>query len=237
MKGNAMGENDRILSVEGMERFYGDFFQRGAKKRLSPSAIPKQFWPLIPYAEFWGVSDDIERDILVDEAPVEVQRNLRDAVMPFDNAFDEWLAGPEAHGPAFSREYVAYSDMRMAAHYAAGIIRNEEENYRFVRSNEMKAVYGDFYQRSPRVPLDREAIPYGCQPLTHYAEFWGLPDDQARNALVEQAPPGIRQNLKQVVRRFTGDLNEWRDGRDPDHPPSGPEYNAFLAMIKAADSA
>src|SRR5205085_1994708 len=116
-------------------------------------------------------------------------------------------------------------------------IRNEEENYRFVRAAEMKEFYGDFYRKSPRVSLNREAIPYGCQPLAHYAEFWGVSDDRARQTLVDQAPPEVRKNLKQVVRRFTGDLNEWRDARDPEHPPSGLEYEAFLAMIKAADYA
>ena len=54
---------------------------------------------------------------------------------------------------------------------------------------------------------------------------------------VDKAPLEVKKNLKQVVSRFEGDLNEWRDGRHPERPPSGPEYDAFLAMIKAANCA
>ena len=35
-----------------------------------------------------------------------------------EDALDEWLAGPEAAGPQFSQEYLAFSAMRMAADFA-----------------------------------------------------------------------------------------------------------------------
>ena len=72
---------------------------------------------LLPYAEFWGIADDLEREILVKEAPADVQQNLKQVVAAFDNAMDEWLAGPEADDPRPSDEYIAYSAMRMAAYY------------------------------------------------------------------------------------------------------------------------
>lgn len=40
---------------------------------------------------------------------------MRVAVEAHNDAFDEWLAGPEADGPRFSPEYIAFSCLRMAA--------------------------------------------------------------------------------------------------------------------------
>jgi hypothetical protein len=71
----------------------------------------------LPYAEFWGFADDWTREDLVERAPLEVKRNLKDVVAIFDRKLDDWLAGPEAAGPHFSDEYVAFTAMRMAADY------------------------------------------------------------------------------------------------------------------------
>ena len=43
--------------------------------------------------------------------------NLKDVVDQFDAALDDWLAGPEADGPTFSEEYIAFSALRRAADY------------------------------------------------------------------------------------------------------------------------
>ena len=40
---------------------------------------------------------------------------MRLAVDAHSDAFDEWLAGPEAEGPRLSPEYIAFSALRMAA--------------------------------------------------------------------------------------------------------------------------
>jgi hypothetical protein len=49
-----------------------------------------------------GVSDEWTREELFDQAPPEVQQNLKDVVALFDHALDEWFAGPEADHPPFS---------------------------------------------------------------------------------------------------------------------------------------
>ncbi len=103
----------RRLKVEYPKRFY----DCDPGLRPDRSKVPEKFWPLLPYAEFWGISDDLAREILVKEAPADVQLNLKAAVAAFDNAMDRWLAGPEADNTSFSDEYVAYSAMRMAADY------------------------------------------------------------------------------------------------------------------------
>ena len=112
-----MGETPDILSAEQMKRWYGSFYDRSPMLDLDQRKVPEEFWPLLPYAEFWGVADDLTREILVKQAPADVQHNLKEAVAAFDNALDEWLAGPEADDPNPSDEYIAFSAMRMAAYY------------------------------------------------------------------------------------------------------------------------
>ena len=72
---------------------------------------------MIHYAEFWGIGDDVERDLLVEQAPKKVRQNLKAVVEKSDKEFDSWLAGPESYSDDPSNEYVAYSAMRMAADY------------------------------------------------------------------------------------------------------------------------
>ncbi len=113
-----MSETPRILTAEQMRAWYGTFYDQSPMIKLDPSKVPPRFWHLLPYAELWGVADDCLRENLVTDAPSAVRQNLRDVVMPFDRALDDWLAGPEADTPEPSEEYIAYSAMRMAADFA-----------------------------------------------------------------------------------------------------------------------
>ncbi len=112
-----MSETSDILTAEQMKQFYGGFYHRSPKVHLDRDKISERFWPLLPYAEFWGIADDLTREILVKQASADVQHNLKNAVAAFDSALDEWLAGPEADNPNPSSEYIAFSAMRMAAYY------------------------------------------------------------------------------------------------------------------------
>jgi hypothetical protein len=94
-----MPKTPKILSAEQMETWYGSFYERSPKLHLDRGNVPTQFWPLLPYAEFWGIADDWTREGLVKHAPVDVQQNLKQVVAAFDVALDEWLAGPEADNP------------------------------------------------------------------------------------------------------------------------------------------
>lgn len=107
----------RILSREQMRMHYGSFFESSTKVELDRAKIPKQFWELIPYAEFWGIADDSAREQLLSDAPSEILQNLKQVVQEFDNALDEWLAGPEADNPEPSDEYIAFCAMGMAADF------------------------------------------------------------------------------------------------------------------------
>jgi hypothetical protein len=73
---------------------------------------------LIPLATVFGAVDDTERARIVDEASPAQIKELKTAITTHNAALDAWLAGPEAKGPKYSPEYLAFSAMRMAADYA-----------------------------------------------------------------------------------------------------------------------
>lgn len=109
----------KILTAETMREMYGAFYLKRDSiveepmPKLDRNKIPEGYWPLIPYAEFWGVGDDCWREELVDKAPTAVRKNLHAAVESFD--LDPWLCGPENEAPKLSDEYVAFTNMLMAS--------------------------------------------------------------------------------------------------------------------------
>ena len=85
---------------------------------LDPSRIPLELHGLLPLAEKFGVSDDCLRERLVNDSSALEISELKAGICSHEDALDNWLAGPEAQGPSFSDEYIAFSAMRMAADYA-----------------------------------------------------------------------------------------------------------------------
>jgi hypothetical protein len=104
-----------VLSAGEMRAKYGLTAENRPIIKLDPFAVPQDLRHLIPLAERFGVSDDLIRADIVAKAPVAELAAMRAAVASLDDAFDEWLAGPAARGPAFSPEYIAFSCLRMAA--------------------------------------------------------------------------------------------------------------------------
>jgi len=98
-----------------MRNKYGLTAENRPYFRLNPSAVPPALRPLIPLAEQFGVSDDLIREDIVSKTPAGELAAMQAAVQALADAFDEWLAGPEAKGPKFSAEYIAFTSLRMAA--------------------------------------------------------------------------------------------------------------------------
>jgi hypothetical protein len=104
-----------VLPAGEMRARYGLTAANRPAISLDPAKVPAAMRPLIPLAERFGNGDDLIREDAVAKAsPSEVEAR-RQAVAAHADAFDEWLAGPEADGPAFSEEHVAFSCLRMAA--------------------------------------------------------------------------------------------------------------------------
>lgn len=106
-----------VLTPSQMKELYGPFFSRSPRVALDRANVPEELHPLLQYAEFWGVADDMKREALVEEAPAPVKKNLKDIVTAYDDLLDKWLAGEEASSANPSNEYVAYSAMRMASDF------------------------------------------------------------------------------------------------------------------------
>jgi hypothetical protein len=104
-----------ILPTGEMRRKYGLYASAAPRISLDRSLVPKLLWPLIPYAEIWGISDDLIREDFARMAGHEAVEELRLIVAPYEDALDEWLAGPDAMSESPSIEYIAFSCMRMAA--------------------------------------------------------------------------------------------------------------------------
>ena len=82
---------------------------------IDSQRVPVSLRHLIPLAQKFGVSDDLAREAIVSSASKAEIEALKQAVQANDELLDTWLAGPEATGPCFSNEYIAFSSMRMAA--------------------------------------------------------------------------------------------------------------------------
>ena len=104
-----------VLPAGEMRGKYGLTAENRPTIRLDPAKVPAKFRHLIPLAEQFGISDDLIREDVLAKTPAAEQAAMKKAVLAQDDALDEWLAGPEADGPKFSDEYIAFSALRMAA--------------------------------------------------------------------------------------------------------------------------
>ena len=66
-----------LWTAEEMKRGYGSFYRSSPGMHLDKNKVPREFWPLLPYAEFWGIADDKTRERVVSKAPMQVQENLK----------------------------------------------------------------------------------------------------------------------------------------------------------------
>jgi hypothetical protein len=104
-----------VLPVGEMrDKYYGPD-EKPPSITLRPEHVPEPLRALIPLAEKWGISDDMLRIDAVRRAPPEEIANLKAVVAQVEDLFDEWLAGPEAQSLKPSAEYLAFSNLRMAA--------------------------------------------------------------------------------------------------------------------------
>ena len=80
----------------------------------------------MPLAERWGIGDDFERARLVTGAPAFELRALVDAVDAIDDGeLYGWLAGPESLAAQPTPEYIAATNLTMAADQARLLLRDD----------------------------------------------------------------------------------------------------------------
>ena len=84
---------------------------------LDPARVPMPLRALISLAEQYGISDDTIRADVFRKAGVAKIKQLKATLYKYDDAMDDWLAGPEALSDSPTEEYVAFSAMRMGADF------------------------------------------------------------------------------------------------------------------------
>jgi len=112
-------QSDIVKTFDDMRAAWGLPFDGLALAKASQAEVPSNLWPLLPYAQIWGISDDWARESLVRRTPPALVENLKQVVTLYDDLLDDWLAGSEASSLTPSDSYVAFSAMRMAADFAS----------------------------------------------------------------------------------------------------------------------
>jgi hypothetical protein len=114
-----MTERIQPLTREELKQRYGAFYRVSIKAPLDPAHVPPALHPLIPYVEIWSTSDDQTREEMFDVAPKVALEDLQRIADDHFDEIDAWLGGPESESPKVSREYVAFTDLRIAREYLA----------------------------------------------------------------------------------------------------------------------
>ena len=110
-----MSDEFEVLPAGEMRAKHGLTAENRPTIILDAGKVPVALRHLIPLAERFGISDDLIRQDILAGTTTEELEAMRQAVRPHEDAFDAWLAGPEADGPGFSNEYIAFTCLRMAA--------------------------------------------------------------------------------------------------------------------------
>ncbi|MCD8522007.1 MAG: hypothetical protein LRY66_13380 [Saccharospirillaceae bacterium] len=108
---------DTILSRDQLKKLYPSFIYASHKILFEMADVPDNLIFLIPYAEIWGISDDLERETLIEKTPDALKANLKWVINQFEEEMDSWLAGEEALTRYPSNAYIAFSSLRMAADF------------------------------------------------------------------------------------------------------------------------
>jgi hypothetical protein len=104
-----------------MEASYGAVWLLSPRVVIDRRKVPNELHPIVPYAEFWGVSDDSIRQRLLESAPDDVLKNLKQTVRAYNKKLNAWLSSQEQSGrspnPRPTLEYVTFVALIMAADY------------------------------------------------------------------------------------------------------------------------
>ena len=121
------------MNVPSLEEKYGEFFREGSNVPFDDQDVPMKLVSIIPYARFWGIADDYERDALANKAPKTIGDDLLAITQAHAQQLDEWLASPAADWN--NEAYLAFSNMRMAADYisAKKVVLSDEEKKKKVK--------------------------------------------------------------------------------------------------------
>jgi hypothetical protein len=94
------------------------------KPPLNPANVPPELALVLPHAEKWGIGDDIERELAIENAPTDQLYRLAQCLDQVeDAALVSWLTGAESQKQPLTAEYVAVTCLTMAVQSAKSELR------------------------------------------------------------------------------------------------------------------
>ena len=91
---------------------------QAAKIQLDPEQVPEPLRSLIPFAQVWGIGDDVERSTFIAQSPSADRETLRRAIAPHQARITVWL---DSFGTnPLSDEAAAFMYMQLAVEEMPG---------------------------------------------------------------------------------------------------------------------
>lgn len=95
--------------------------------KLDPQNVPSELYPLIPYAEQWGITDDVVRRDALEKASLETLRDLVQTVHQYAKSLGKWLSAEymESHRSEakMTEEEAALLGLESSAVEAKGLLK------------------------------------------------------------------------------------------------------------------
>jgi hypothetical protein len=108
---NALRHGD-IAPADAFRAAYAPDAIAAARTPLDPANVPAHLRSLVPLAEYWGIGDDVLREMLqAGESPAK-KTAMADAVTPHNAAITAWLDGLRT-GEPMSDEAAAFMYMQL----------------------------------------------------------------------------------------------------------------------------
>ncbi len=111
---------------ELMEK-YGLTAENRPPIKLDPQNVPIELHPLIPYAEEWGITDDVIRGDALEKASLETLRDLVQTVHQYAKPLGKWLSAEYMEryrsGGTKTKEQKAFSGLESSAVEAKSLLK------------------------------------------------------------------------------------------------------------------
>jgi len=108
---NALRHGD-IAPADAFRAAYAPDALAAARTPLDPAKVPAHLRSLVPLAEYWGIGDDVLREMLQEGESPAKKKAMADAVTPHNAAITAWLDGLRT-GEPMSDEAAAFMYMQL----------------------------------------------------------------------------------------------------------------------------
>ena len=233
------------------DRFCKRVFPRGLNKRF----VPKAYRPLIPYAELWGIGDDVYREDLIRAAPLIARRDLELIMVRYDKTiYADWLGVPGPREDRRIQEYNAFIYLMMAADLATPVDvdptppgapagrsrRTRVQDFKdlsglgLLSGNALEARYRGYFRNLFPQGMDPRHVPRELRSLIPYAAVWGITHRTYQEHVINHAPPVAQRDLARLARhRHMAVWEDWLAA--PAAPGKEEEHLAFVQLKRAVD--